>query len=185
MVALVNPRQEKFARLVAADMPVPQAYAKAGYAPDIANAHKLGKRDLIAGRVSELQAEALEQEGVSVSAVISGMAAIAFSDPRSFFEWDESGVRVRAGAKLTSEEAKVITQVEQTSLRGEKTIRVKLADRLRALEILGRWAGLDKLSAPDPEPHMHIHVESPLEKISEQIALLAARHGAIEGKAQT
>ncbi len=174
----LSPKRDHFARLVAADVAIPDAYVRAGYSADASNAGKLAKRPDVAARVGELRAAALSAEGVDENKIVAGLAAAAFSDPRSFFTWGPDGVVIKASALLTDEQAQAVVQVEMTvNPRGEKTIKVRLADRLRALETLGRYAGLER---PPLEQHLHLHeatTESPREMIAARIEELADRLG--------
>lgn len=165
MPALTNPSHEKFALLVAADRSASDAYAMAGFRPDTSNATKLMKRPEVAARVSELQGEALEAEGITRERIVAEAARIAFADLDGF---DEGHVLVPSEAEIW------------TDARGRRRTRV-MADKLKALELLGRWYGLDRPAPAEPDQHLHLHAHvTPIDDIRARIAAIAARSQGID-----
>ena len=62
MPTLKNPRQERFAQLLASGKTAADAHEQAGYRRDAGNSSRLSKTEKITTRVQELTTEALERE---------------------------------------------------------------------------------------------------------------------------
>ena len=62
MPTLKNPRQERFAQLLASGKTAADAHEQAGYRRDAGNSLRLSKTEKITTRVQELTTEALERE---------------------------------------------------------------------------------------------------------------------------
>ena len=65
-----------------------------------------------------------------------------FQDPRGVMRWGPDGVALKDSNDLTRDEAVCISEVSQTVSAGGGTLKVKLHDKLRALELLGKHVGM-------------------------------------------
>lgn len=78
--------------------------------------------------------------------ILREIARIAFSDIRSIMEFDSNSVKVKDSSKIHSDAAAAIQSVEHHRTEGEKssssTVKVKLHDKIRALDLAGRHLGL-------------------------------------------
>jgi len=107
-------------------------------------AHALLENPKVAARVAALQAELKERHKVTVDRVLSELALIAFADPGDYYEWDEKNVSLRAKANLTSEQRRVIAELSQTVTEAGGTLRLKLHNKVDALEKIARHLGMFK-----------------------------------------
>lgn len=137
MARKLNSRQELFAREYVVDYNATQAAIRAGYAPSgaEANGSKLTRLDKVRDLISKFQKEKAEMAQVDAQQVIAGLTKIAFADHREMY--DEDG-RMLDPAKFPGSIAAAVAGVEQTKFG----LRVKLNDRLRALELLGKHLGM-------------------------------------------
>ena len=150
MPVLTNQRYELFAQSLAKGMSATAAYVAAGYAKNDGNAGRLNRSEQVRARVQELLEVAAEQSGVTVKRIVDELAKIAFANSSDFFEWDQTGVRIKASAELTADQKAAVSEVQETRSKGtgENTIKVKLSDKQAALEKLGRHLGMFKDQSP-------------------------------------
>jgi phage terminase small subunit len=161
MSKLTNPRHELFAQALATGKTADQAYKDAVYKPDRAHASRLAANGPIQARVDELLAPALEKAGVTVERIMAELARVAFSNITDIVSWrsglveetipDEEGGGTRTVLKsavtvldsetLSADAVAAVAEVSQTDRGG---IRVKMRDKLGALEKLGRHLGMFK-----------------------------------------
>ena len=140
MPVLANSRHERFARLLASGKTATAAYVEAGYKPDDGAASRLSGKVKI--RVAELLAFAGERVEVTKARVIRELALLAFSDLKEFAEWNESGVTWKSSDALTEKQTRVIASIKQTMSDSGGTTELKLYDKHRALELLGKELGM-------------------------------------------
>jgi phage terminase small subunit len=95
-------------------------------------------------RIEQLQAAAQKRHEVTVDRVLAEYVKIAFVDAGDYFDWGPDGVTVRRKSDLTPEQRAVVAEVSQTVTEKGGTIRVKLHDKLNALEKLGKHLGMFK-----------------------------------------
>lgn len=140
-------KQQRFVEEYLVDLNATQAAIRSGYSRDTARAigsENLSKPD-IQESIREKREELSESTNISAKRVIEEYAKIAFSDVRNVLtvdgglkdtsEWDNDTARAVSSIKTT----------EVTSPEGEKlgtNREVKMYDKLRALEALGKHLGV-------------------------------------------
>jgi phage terminase small subunit len=141
-----NARHEVFAQGVAEGKSGRAAYmaafpkCKKDEAAD-ASAAKLLAKPAVRASVDELIATAAEKAGVNIERVIAELARIGFADIRQVVSWGPDGVAVIDSAKISDDAAAAVAEVGKTATGG---IKVKLYDKVGALEKLGRHLGMFK-----------------------------------------
>lgn len=142
----LNERQEKFCIEYVVDLNQTQAAIRAGYSAKTAysQAERLMRNVEIKKRISERQAELEERSKVKADDVINELAKIAFSDIGKIFTYDNKILEV---TQMDEEQTRAIQAVEVNELReGDMTIgttkKVKMYDKIRALEALGKHFGI-------------------------------------------
>lgn len=102
-------------------------------------------------RVDELREEAQKRSGVTVDRILHELAIIAFSDIRDVVTWDEDSVDLTPSQELTRDQAATVREVKatKTTTSGKDDYQqvreqreVKLYDKQRALELLGKHLGM-------------------------------------------
>ena len=113
-------KQARFCEEYMIDLNATQAAIRAGYSPKTANeqAARLLANVSIQNRIAQLQAEQSRRTGVSADRVVRELAKVAF---------------VNAGDLIDARTASGEDGLEQ---------EVKLADKLKALDLLGRHLGM-------------------------------------------
>lgn len=126
------------------------AYAKAGYKSCDANAARLFKRKDVKARVDELMNRAVARTEITVERVLREMGCIAFADPRRIFNDDHD---LRPMSEWPDDLAPAIASITKTATG---TLTVRLCDKSKALEMLGRSLAMfkDKLEINRPTDDM-------------------------------
>ena len=181
MGPLSNGRQEKFCRNVVAGMTATDAYEDAGYKPNDANAARLNGNDRIKTRIAELQAEVARQvvqrTGIDRARWLAELGRIAFSDVRKVVTWranaseiyedEDTGeprlavsnqVQIIDADQLDDETAAAIAEVSQTDKGG---LKIKLHDKLKALDLIGRAEGFLDSDGPKVKVNVGVLVDRP------------------------
>jgi len=142
---LTNERREQFCREYLIDNNGLQAATRAGYAPGRSSAVAASRllTDVnVRSRIDELRKRAIEKSGVTPERVLQELARIAFSDPRSVMEWGPNGVKLKPSSELTDDEAAAVAEVGETTTKDGGSLRVKMVDKLGALDKIGRHLGM-------------------------------------------
>jgi phage terminase small subunit len=79
---------------------------------------------------------------VTIDRIVGEYVKIAFADAGDYFDWGPNGVTVKDKSELTPEQRSAVAEVSQTVTEKGGTIRVKLHDKLNALEKLGKHLGM-------------------------------------------
>lgn len=120
----------------------------AGYAEAQADVQgwQLLSNPKVSKQLRKLMARRAKKLELSGENVLREISKIAFSDIRAVMEWDAMGVKVKASHKVHSDAAAAIQSIEQHTSETDKscntTVKVKLHDKMRALELAGRHLGL-------------------------------------------
>lgn len=137
-------KQQKFADEYLIDLNATQAAIRAGYSPKSAgtNADKLLKNTKIRAYIEARMAEHSRRTGVTQERIIRELARIAFLDPTQLVNMDTAELLENAAADdraaIASVKVKTIPTPEGTGLERE----VRFADKIKALELLGKRFGM-------------------------------------------
>jgi len=143
-MASLNKRQALFCRyFVDSGLNATRAAIQAGYSPKTATvqASRLLTLVKIQAHIERLYAQRMRRSEVTAEAVLQGLSAVAFSDIRELVGTDGN---IQKLADLSPEAQASIASFDLTAQADGSTglSRVRLADRVRALEILGKHLGL-------------------------------------------
>lgn len=170
----MNKKQSAFASEYVIDYNATQAAIRAGYSQKTAYSmgHELLKKIEIQEAIKDLEAAAAARAAISKDKVIRELARVAFVDPRKLF--DENG-RPKDLESLDDDTAAALASVDifeeydfddgNRVLIGH-TKKYKWADKLRALELLGKHLGMftDK-----------VHVEGSVDTGADKLAGILAQ----------
>ena len=140
MAILKNARHERFCQEYLIDLNATQAYIRCGYKTKNPNsrASELRAKQNISARIGELQAEVSARTGVNQERVIRELARVAFLDPTKLIDTLDATVLVDA----TKDDLAAIASVKVKSGSDWTEREIKLADKLKALELLGKHLGM-------------------------------------------
>ncbi|MGN1037877.1 MAG: terminase small subunit, partial [Mailhella sp.] len=99
----------------------------------------------VAAAIEKAEAERSRRTQIEADRVVLELAKIAFADPRDLMDWGPEGVEVKASGTIPPDAA---ASVGEVSVQG-RNVKVKMLDKLKALELLGRHLGMftDKVEA--------------------------------------
>jgi len=115
-----------------------QAAIAAGFAPKSARitAAKLLAKANVQERIASLLAAQIKKLDVTVERTLCELARCAYLDPRTLFRADGSLKRI---IELDDDTAACIAAVEMGGRGGKRVERVKMTDKLRALDMLCKY----------------------------------------------
>ena len=146
----MNDKQNAFAVEYVKDRNATQAAIRAGYSEKSAysQGNRLLKKDEVRALIHELEDAAAARSAITQDMVIKELARIAFNDPRKLF--DDNG-RPKDITTLDDDIAAALASVdifEEFDYNGDTreligyTKKYKWSDKLRALEMLGKYLGM-------------------------------------------
>jgi phage terminase small subunit len=165
--ALLDPREDRFATLYAANPNGTQAAVAAGYSPKSAHtiAHRLLKRSKIRDAIARRNAELMVELDFSPQRIVREIAMIAGVNLGNFVRIDNegnphidlNGVKRHHLAAVCAVEGPIIEDG-----RVVKAPKIRVHDKLRALDMLAKIAALypadrHELSGPNGGPIEHEH----------------------------
>lgn len=155
----LNHKQERFCREYLIDLSPRRAAERAGYEGKTAGA-ALMRNPAVHERLSELMDARAKRTEITADRVLRELARVAFVNPTDLLDMDTATVRQDA----TADDRAVIAgvKVKITPVRrkdedgGEEALNavereVKLASKLKALELLARHLGLYEKAKNEPE----------------------------------
>ena len=144
-MAKLTAKQKKFVEEYLIDLNATQAAIRAGYSPNTAQeqSSRLLSNVMVKNEIDKAMAERSRRTGINQDRVLRELAKIAFVNPNDVINFRDANV------KMTSEEnLAAIASIKVKKIPGEygdATEReVKLYDKLRALDLLGRHLGMFK-----------------------------------------
>lgn len=140
-IAKLTPKQERFCEEYLVDLNATQAAIRAGYSSTRASeqAYQLLQKTTVANRISELQSQQSKRTEITADRVLAELAVIAFADRTEIAKITEAGfVKFTPTDKLPAELKKIIVGIKE----GKFGIEVATADKVRALELLGKHLGI-------------------------------------------
>lgn len=151
-------RQQRFVAEYLVDLNATKAAIRAGYSAK--TAHSIGPRMLefvgVADAIAAAMARRAQRTEITQDVVLKEAARIAFSDMRSFLSWGPDGVHLVDSASLAEDDTRSIAEVSETVTKDGGTRRIKLHDKVAALDKLMRHLGMLKdrveLSGRDGTP---------------------------------
>jgi len=161
-VSGITEKQKRFVEEYLIDLNATQAAIRAGYSPKTAEqeGYKLVQKSSVSEAIAKAKAERSRRTGISQDRVIQELARIAFVNAADVINTDDASVI----ADATRDDLACIQTVKVKQMSGDKgdmTEReVMLADKLKALELLGKHLGLytEKLDV-DADMELHIVVD--------------------------
>jgi phage terminase small subunit len=140
----LRPKQQRFVDEYLIDLNATQAAIRAGYSARVAyhQGYENLKKPHIQAAIQTRRQELHAQCEVTQATVVQELARIAFSDLRTYVQWGPDGVRLEPSTTLTPAQARVVCLVSQTVTKDGGTLRLKLHDKVSALDKLARHLGL-------------------------------------------
>lgn len=134
-------KQQNFAQEYLVDFNAGQAAIRAGYSKRSARVKgcELLKDPRIKAIVEKRLEELSERVKITQEQVVEELVKIAKADMSDFATWGPEGVQFKDSAELRPEDTAAVAEVSQTITEHGGTRRIRLHDKLKALELLGRY----------------------------------------------
>jgi phage terminase small subunit len=135
-------RDKRFIADYVRDLNGKQAAIRVGYAKSGAasQARRLLAQPRVAAAVEKANAARSEKKRVTADRVMEELGRMAFSNMRDYVAWGPKGVELRDHALLDEDQTAAVADVEPKG--NGKLARVKLYDKLAALNALARHLGM-------------------------------------------
>jgi phage terminase small subunit len=134
-------------------MSATQAAIRAGYSEK--TAHSCGPRLLsfagVKEKVAALQSDRAKSLEITAERVLKELARLAFFDPSEIVTVGKSGrITIKPTKEQTEDQRRAIQSVSETA----EGTKIKFADKLRALELVGKHIGLfvERVQIEPPRP---------------------------------
>lgn len=144
-MAKLTAKQQRFVDEYLIDLNATQAAIRAGYKKSEytdTNANKLLENTRIREAIDKAMAERSKRTGINQDRVIQELARIAFVNPQNVINAEDGSVKDGA----TEDDLACIQSVKVKTMSGDKgwseEREVKLNDKLKALELLGKHLGM-------------------------------------------
>lgn len=140
-MAKLTEKQQRFVDEYLIDLNATQAAIRAGYSPD--TAQQMGSENLskpvIKAHIDRAMAERSKRTGINQDRIIRELARIAFVNPADIINADDATIKEDA----TEDDTAAIQSVKVKTLGEGKVEReVRMADKIKALELLGKHMGM-------------------------------------------
>ena len=150
----LTPKQQTFAQEYLASLNATQAAIRAGYS--VKTAYSQGQRLLknveVQAVIQGIRAKLIQKTDIAIERILEEYRRIAFSDIRSVMEWSKTRITLKDSGELTDEDSAMIAEISETTSQHGGSIKIKLHDKLRALEGIRKMLGFDtpvKQELPD------------------------------------
>jgi len=188
-MAKLTAKQQIFVKEYLVDLNATQAAVRAGYS--VRTAEWVGPRLVTKSHVAVAIEAAVAERGKSLDVtqgrVLLELARIALGDKRKVVSWGPAGIEIKASDDLTDDAAAMVSEVVEEDTKYGTRRRIKVHDKVKALELLGRHLGLftDKIVFPDkngdPQNVGNRFVGMTLEELEREIELCKRIEAATEG----
>lgn len=133
-------RKARFVREILVDGNATQAAIRAGYSPRSAvhSAKRLMQQPAIVAAIARASSEAARRNDVTVDRVLQELARIAFACAADVVRVHRGVVVATDTERLTDDQRAAVSEVAGT----EHGIRIRQHDKVKALELLGRYLAL-------------------------------------------
>jgi len=152
----LSPQHDRFCREYIVDENAVRAYQRAykespaTYESAAASATRLLKDVKIQDRIQKLREERNKRLEVSADKILAELSKLAFSDPRAMF--DDDG-QLKPVTELDADVAAAISSIDVT----QSGVKVRMADKRAALELLGRNLSMWKDVGSKENPAEMVH----------------------------
>lgn len=140
----LRPKQQRFVDEYLKDLNATQAAIRAGYSKK--SAMQIGEQNLrkleIKAAIDEAIRERSERVKVTQDEVLRELKRIALYDPRSVMEWGPDGFKIKSSDELSEDAARIVAGISESPSQWGWRRQIKLADKLRAAELLGKHLGM-------------------------------------------
>lgn len=142
----LTPKQQAFVREYQKDFNATEAAKRAGYSEKSAGiqGYQQLQNPLVKEQLDKKLEVVSQKVDLGVQRILEELMKIAFFDIRDVMSWTDGGVAFIDSNKINDNTAAAISEVVETVTAQGGQRRVKMHDKLKALELLGKYAGMFK-----------------------------------------
>jgi phage terminase small subunit len=142
-------KQKKFVNEYLIDLNATQAAARAGYSKRTAavTASKLLIKANIQQEIQKRQNARAQRTEITQDRVLHELASIGFADIADYLSTDNGSVSIKRTSDIPQDKRSAIAGIKENATGG---IEVKLNDKIRALELIGKHIGMFNGDAQKP-----------------------------------
>jgi phage terminase small subunit len=145
------------------DLNATQAYIRAGYKPKTraeaqSSSSRLLSNVIVKAEVEKRQRILAERCQVSAEAIVKELWLIGRARISDVASWtyatpiNDTILRIKDSDEMTADEMAAIATIEETKIKDGRKLKLKLVDRVPALEILARHLGMLTPKPPQTDP---------------------------------
>lgn len=156
----MNAKQQRFIDEYLIDFNATRAALVAGYSNKTARAQgaRLLTNANVKAEIDKRKAETVEALQITREQVVQELASLGFANLTDFIELNESReIQLKSLEDIPTDKLKALSSLEVS----KNGLKVKLYDKIRALETLGRYTGL-----LDTKPELSVHVNNIFEALN-------------------
>ena len=144
LIPQLTPKKAFFVQEYLVDLNGTQAAIRAGYSPRTAavQAAELLRKPNIQLAIQEAFAVRAQRVSISQDKVLQEIARVAFAHMGQFATWTKEGLTLVASEELTLDQMAAVVEVSESRTQQGTQVKVKLHDKLRALELAARHLGM-------------------------------------------
>lgn len=139
-MAELNDKQKRFVAEYLVDLNGTQAAIRAGYAEASADVHacRLLGNDKVKAEITEAMQKRSERTEITQDRVLNELAALGFYDIADYAQIEYGRAVLKDTSDIPKEKRPAIVSIKE----GANGLEIRLADKLRALEMIGKHLGM-------------------------------------------
>lgn len=143
-MAKLTAKQQRFVGEYLIDLNATQAAIRAGYSADTAmeQGYQLLQKTSVSNAISQAMAHRSRRTGITQDRVLRELAKVAFVNANDVIDTDSATVRADATADDLACIQSVKVKVSESEMGSSSEREIKLYDKMRALEMLGKHLGI-------------------------------------------
>lgn len=143
-MAKLTAKQQRFVDEYLIDLNATQAAIRAGYSADTAmeQGYQLLQKTSVSNAISQAMAHRSRRTGITQDRVLRELAKVAFVNANDVIDTDSATVRADATADDLACIQSVKVKVSESEMGSSSEREIKLYDKMRALEMLGKHLGI-------------------------------------------
>lgn len=143
-MAKLTAKQQRFVDEYLIDLNATQAAIRAGYAPENAGkqGHELLEKTRISNAIAQAMAHRSRRTGITQDRVLRELAKVAFVNANDVIDPDSATVRADAAEEDLACIQAVKVKTSESEMGSSLEREIKLYDKMRALEMLGKHLGI-------------------------------------------
>ena len=143
-MAKLTAKQQRFVDEYLIDLNATQAAIRAGYSADTAmeQGYQLLRKTSVSNAISQAMAHRSRRTGITQDRVLRELARVAFVNANDVIDTDSATVRADATADDLACIQSVKVKVSESEMGSSSEREIKLYDKMRALEMLGKHLGI-------------------------------------------